>query len=231
VGDTMKKRRILWSVLVFVLLACGALLLWQWNNVQALAYLVSMDDAQLQERNKQNEEQFNEIMEEYNLNKEDFSPGENQNLTEGSQDVNDMAMPLAGIESEPEEEKVNTIQRPKESIDYTEEIRVQVAKMYVLKSTFVGRLESIVAKAKSEYSALPAEERTNDAKMKIVQSKSSQIAALEKECDAEVAEVVSELQRLLKESGQDQTLVDKVKTVYAQEKSLKKAYYMKELNS
>jgi len=67
--------------------------------------------------------------------------------------------------------------------------------------------------------------------VKIVKSKTNQIAALEKECDGEVSAVVSQLQVLLKESGEDQSLVDKVKTVYAEEKSLKKAYYMNELNN
>lgn len=224
----MKKKRIRWIVLIIFLVACSSLLLWQWNNVQAITYMLTLDNTQLAERNKKNDEQFNELMQKYNL--EFFTEEELRALLNGSPDIESAENSLVeGTEINRTASQKN--QRLDATVDYTEEIRLQIAQMYVLKSTFVGKLEAIVAQAKSEFEALSPEARTNDAKVKIVKSKTNQIAALEKECDGEVSAVVSQLQVLLKESGEDQSLVDKVKTVYAEEKSLKKAYYMNELNN
>ena len=229
----MKKRKIRWIVLVAFFVTVGGLFLWQWNNVQALTYLLTLDGAQLEERSKKNEEQFNEVMEKYDLKL--YTEEEIQAVIDKHQDIDATVKILVnGEEATQSAETVETAKKDQPistPVDYTEGIRLQIAKMYVLKSTFVGKLEAIVAQAKEEYTALSLAERTNDIKMKIVTSKTGQIAALEQECDTEVATVVAELQRLLKESGADQSLADKVKTVYAEEKSLKKAYYINELKN
>ena len=54
------------------------------------------------------------------------------------------------------------------------------------------------------------------------------LTALEKECDQKVAAVVARLRELLKAIGQDDSLAKEVEATYEEEKSLKKAYYLKE---
>ncbi|MEG1999880.1 MAG: hypothetical protein RR053_00605, partial [Evtepia sp.] len=73
---------------------------------------------------------------------------------------------------------------------------------------------------------LPPEQRNANGKKNVIQAKMGQLGALESQCDGEVAAVVSELRRLLKEAGESTALADQVQSAYAEEKSVRKAYYM-----
>ena len=53
--------------------------------------------------------------------------------------------------------------------------------------------------------------------------------ALEAQCDSQMDEIVTAMESLIRANGGDMALVDKVVYTYANEKSLKKAWYMSEL--
>ena len=56
-----------------------------------------------------------------------------------------------------------------------------------------------------------------------------QAAELEKECDGKMDALVAAMEKLIRENQGDMTLVDTVVDTYANEKSLKKAWYMAKL--
>ena len=101
-----------------------------------------------------------------------------------------------------------------------------VAKMYVIKADFMGTLSSFEANIKAQYKSLPAEERTQATKAKIVSENMSYITGLEAQCDAQVKAVTDELTELLIANGKDTSLVDAINSAYTNEKELKKAYYI-----
>ena len=101
-----------------------------------------------------------------------------------------------------------------------------VEKMYVIKADFMGTLSSFEANIKAQYKSLPAEERTQATKAKIVSENMSYISGLEAQCDAQVKAVTDELTELLIANGKDTSLVDAINSAYANEKELKKAYYI-----
>ncbi len=104
-----------------------------------------------------------------------------------------------------------------------------VARMYVLKSSFVSQLDQIYNTAFTEYKALwrsMTEEERSAKKNELLKRVYPQAVALEDECDKQVDEVITKLKSLLKESGQDNSLADKIYESYKNEKSLKKAHYI-----
>jgi type II secretory pathway pseudopilin PulG len=109
---------------------------------------------------------------------------------------------------------------------YNQKVAELVAKMYVIKADFVGRLASFEADIKAQYKALPAEERNQATKARIVSENMSYVAGLEAQCDAQVKAVTDELTELMNANGKDTSLVDAINSAYANEKELKKAYYI-----
>ena len=109
--------------------------------------------------------------------------------------------------------------------DAEAELRQLVATMYVLQATYEGKLEAIVQEAIDEYTA---GEHTSENRTKIVYSKYDALTKLEKECDQKVADIVARMRELLKATGQSESLADEVQKTYEEEKSLKKAYYIRE---
>ena len=65
----------------------------------------------------------------------------------------------------------------------------------------------------------------------MVYKRLEELTALEKECDAQVAQVVERLRSLLKQAGKDDSLAKQVEKTYQEEKSLKKAAYLEEFRN
>lgn len=221
----MKKRgRILLLCLTAVLMIGAALMVWQWNNINALRYLVTMDQKTVSESIDRNDQKFKDVMKQYEIGEYEFTKEELDQL-EDSAELEQAAQQLLHPSSE------SQVPAPSEKpqSNYSEEIRTQIAKLYVLKATFTSRLEGIVASTKAEFAALPEEERTEAKKQEIVKNRIGQLSDLERDCDKKVADTVAELRRLLKLDGQDDAIAKEAESVYTEEKSLKKAYYIQEL--
>lgn len=101
-------------------------------------------------------------------------------------------------------------------------IRELIRNVYALRDYYVTKLHSMEADAKSEYFALPEEERTQENKEAIATRYINSAYSLEKECDAKIESICSELGELLLETNGDFSLVNKVRYSYASEKAAMK---------
>ena len=231
--------------------AAGVLCVRQWNNITAARYTLTMDQDAVSSRIAENEAVLHEVLTEYDL--ADYTPSEEDiaAVASGEKTTQELAQEMvsaqaassqAGVagapaasgtaassagSSGPAQSASPSAPAQPAAPSYDDQIRAQVAMMYVLRSTFVSRLDELVDQAVFDYAL--AENFTRDGRMAAVTPYLDAVSTLEEECDAEVATVVAELRRLLKASGQDDSLAKKVEETYEEEKSLKKAYYLKEL--
>ena len=243
----MKKgAKIAIGVVGVLIVAGAAVAAWQWNNLNAARYMLTMDGDTISTRLEENSQVLNKAMEDYDINSYTFSPEEISALVDGSLSADDAAKKLlegdsVATSTSPEGEETSgsgaaqststpttaptQLGGSSASSDVEQQIREQIAKMYVLQATYVAQLEGIVQSAIDEY---VAGEHTDENRTAVVYSKVEELTALEKECDAKVAEVVSKLRELLKQAGKDDSLAKEVEETYKEEKSLKKAYYLTE---
>ncbi len=110
--------------------------------------------------------------------------------------------------------------------EYNIRVSELVAKVYSIKADFVSKLSAFETKIISEYKALPAEQRTAATKARIVSENMSYIMGLEAQCDAQVKAITDELTVLMTTNNKPTTLVDQINAAYANEKEIKKAYYV-----
>ncbi len=113
-----------------------------------------------------------------------------------------------------------------DSSEADEQIASLVAKMYVYKSQYTNSIASMVNTMYHQFYALPKEQQTYSSKVSIYNSYAEQIAAMEAQCDAQVSTLVSQLRKLLKESGRDESLADSLLAAYNTEKENSKAYHI-----
>lgn len=102
-------------------------------------------------------------------------------------------------------------------------ISAKVAEMYVIKSNFYAEFNSKYNAARSAFLARPTSERTKANLAATVRSYMSEGLAMERECDAQVEAILSELSGLLSRAGRDQSLVDSIRSAYNSEKSALKS--------
>lgn len=234
----MKKgAKIALCVLVVAVAAGGAAAAWQWNNINAARYGLTMDKDSISQRLEENQRALNDAMVKYNVTQYNFSQEEIEQLADGSLAPEEAARRLldgGGAEhsgtpapdASPTPTSTLSTGGDTAAVEAAEEeIREEIATMYVLRSTYVGKLEAIVQSAIDEYTA---GEHTSERRTQVVYGKLEELTALEKECDQKVAAVVARLRELLKATGQDDSLAKEVEATYEEEKSLKKAYYLKE---
>lgn len=248
----MKKgAKIALGVVGVLVVAGAAAAAWQWNNLSALRYGLTMDRDTLDQRLEENKAALNQAMDEYQISEYTFSNEKVAQLTDGSMTAQEAAQKLLEQSPTPSEntqaaqpeqpsqpaqsgqtgqssQPAQDVQPEQTLSPEEQEIKELIATMYVLRATYVGKLDAVVQSAIDEY---VAGEHTSENRTNVVYSKMDELIAMEKECDGEVAAVVSRLRELLKATGQDDTLARQVEETYREEKSLKKAYYLNEFRN
>lgn len=113
--------------------------------------------------------------------------------------------------------------------DFEKKLNELIAEVYVLREEFLIKLEETQVAAIADYKAIPADQRTTKRVASLVSGYLSKGLDMEKECDAQIARIVLDIEKLLKENGGDVSIAQTVYDTYVEEKSLKKAWYMAEL--
>lgn len=179
----MKKGGKIALGIVGALVVTGAgVTAWQWNNISALRYGMTMDRTAIEGKLAENEQVLTSAMEEYSVSSYTFSEEELRQLEDGTLSVEDAAKKLLD-ESVPGAETPDgqSSQQTAEKSDVEAQIQEQIAQMYVLRSTYVSKLESIAQAAIDEYTQ---GEHTAENKADVVYKRLEELTALEKECDA-----------------------------------------------
>lgn len=238
-----KQTKIVFGVFGALVVLGAAVVVWQWNNVQAVQMAFSMDRETLEQKLAENEQTLKQTMIDYELTDYNFSAEEVAALATGDLSAEEAVSKLTGQTSSAESsessgsmsaetaspsntaEQQSTASAAPAKSSTQEKIQQQVATMYVLQATFQGKLDQIVQQAINEFN------NGEGSKQDLVSKHLDEIAALEDECDDKVNSVITTLKPLLEEAGQGTDLIQQIQQTYANEKKLKKAYYMNKLKS
>ena len=121
--------------------------------------------------------------------------------------------------------KPSSSSKPAEPEDKVSEI---VSELYVIQADFMNRLEAVGNQAYADYKATSYD---RSQVMPIVDSYTATVGAMEAECDGKVNGLLKELDAELKKNGEDRSMVKEIRNYYYKEKSLKKSYYLDQLNN
>ena len=245
-----------WMKILCIVLALLAALLaglywWQRENLKAVKDAASHSSEELEEKLAENQQQIRDVVDAApEIVVREVTEEERQALRDGTMTQEELIERLLdpgeqsdstvtpGMEETPPGEdakvpaKTLTVpaEQPKPAEDpYQKELSAIIAKVYVLREDFTMALDNMYDEAKAEYIALPAEKRTKSNLMVLASKYLSKATALEKECDARMDEIVAEMGKLIQENNGDMSLVDTVVYSYANEKSLKKSWFMSKI--
>lgn len=239
----MKRRKtILCTLLVLLAVSLAGLFWWQRDNLKAIHAATQHTSAELEEKLEENQQMIQEAVKAAGeVTVGEITEEDRQAFRDGSMTQEQLVERLTnGGEGEPREEPASTSRpendgktppeppKPAENT-YQKELSALIARVYVLREEYTLALDTMYADAKAEYLALPAEKRTKTHLLKMARGYLSRASALEKECDGKMDEIVRAMEKLLRENNGDLELVDTVVYTYANEKSLKKSWYMSKL--
>lgn len=239
----MKKAvKIILLVILILVLAAAALCFWQRDNLAALKLSLSTSRDDLALMLTDNLQKVDEAVKKVDgIVVRDLTDEEKDALrnNEISRDelllrlTDGLPVPGSGAGPEPAaspspEGEAGAEQPPAaETADpNAEKLSQLLAEIYLMKAEYTAWLEDKYDEAIAEYTALDESARTTAAKYNIGMRYMSEALEKETECDERMAELEDEIRALLKEMGQDTSLVDDIKAAYEEEKALKKAYYL-----
>lgn len=114
----------------------------------------------------------------------------------------------------PDAEKIAALSNRKNEI---------IAEIYLLRATYLNKIDELIKNSKAEYVALPKEKHNMSGKLEMVEKviipKGN---ALEAECDLKMDALLLELDEVLEGLGEDKSLITEVENAYIEQKRLKK---------
>ncbi len=236
----MKKSiRNLSYFLIILVVIFVSVLLWQRENISALinGLTKSSDDIAFEIDKRRDELKLQ--IEKYTTPVNDLTAEDEQKLLKGEMSLEDVAekynLPIhymrddvnEGDYSKPEsDESPDSTLLVDNSKKIEKEIGDGVSRMYALKVKYVNKLGELEREVIDQYSKLPKEKQNTQGKKELVTANIDYVASLEKTCDTEVNNLISALEKTLKDLGGDVEIINILKNAYADEKELKKSYYL-----
>ena len=240
----MKKRtKIALIILVILIAVIAGLCIWQWDNLMAVKTSLGHSREDLSQMMEQNNQRVDAVQEQLpGVTVRDLTDEEKAALRDNTLDREELIDRLVGKEQpaesspspgeagQPAEPVPAESPSPSPSQDPEEAKRDQlaryIAEIYLMKAEYTAWLEAEHNAAIEEFVALPKDQQTTAAKYQIGMKHMKVGLEKEEECDQKMAEIEGKIQALLKELGEDTSLVDEIQAAYEEEKELKKAYYL-----
>lgn len=155
--------------------------------------------------------------EEADETQEETSAGSEAPAAAASSSPETAASSDSGASQAPAASVVSSSPQQQDSCDA--QIEALVAQLYQQQDRYERELLEIIRQAHQEYVAYPEDQRSLLLKVQVVLGKRSALTALEKDCDAEVDSICSQMATILKANGRDTAAVQEVKKVYTDKKS------------
>lgn len=206
-----KKKTVILIILAVIIAGLGALIYWQWNNIEALRYFATYSEEERQNKLDENEKAISDILDGMSgidisrLSDEAVKMLQNGELTE------EEAIAIITNKTTLDEIKSGKATLSNDSSN----LENLIAKIYVLRSTYVGKLDSLVSQAYGEYKAGGDSDAIVDKYIGIA-------SGMEGECDGQIESLLSQIKTELEKTGGDMSLINQIRTTYKNEKSIKK---------
>lgn len=157
---------------------------------------------------------LDETIEEYIKKNEESSSSPNKQTPA----KNNTDKPSSGVPEEDTKEK-----------KYNQIVASYTSRLYSIKGSYMGKLESLLTQADNEFHALPQKQWTKANRSRIISKYIGVASGYESACDSEVNSLLSSMKSELESIGADTSIVSAMKEVYYEEKSLKISYYMSQM--
>lgn len=236
---THKVVKVLLVVLLLLIVCLVAVFISQRQNVDALVKSVQYSEEDIQGQIDSSKDNVAKTLEDYDVgNLRDFTFEEEEMIRKGQityEEAMNKIMEESGVADELEvapggnssnqgsassESSGVTVPDVKAKTDNPSAIIAEYyVKLNALKAQYLGSIGSLVDEAKAEYA-------TNKSLSNLASKYLKRASALESEADSSVDSLLSELRGKLESVNADTSIVDKMKSAYEQEKTLKKSYYL-----
>ncbi len=228
----MKKFLKIFGIVILCLATLtGGLAIWQRDNIKAIITGLRYSEEELSEMMTDAQNELKEVAKNFTETEiRDFTEEERQQIALGEVSAGEI---IAKIITEATSQSLNqnshNQQLGNDSDGKTTDMIISehVAKLYSLKSSYIGQIDTIMAQGESEYYSMAAQGKAAEARKTLLSKYMGKLSSLEGACDSEVDSVISSLTNELKARNHSLDVIKTIRSAYANEKSIKKAQLIK----
>jgi hypothetical protein len=203
-NDKKKKRRL---IILAAILLIAAVAVWaNWDTISLLKYY-NRDEQTVLEEKRENQKAEEIIRNKYKVPDTGLTEEDEKQLQEGTTTADAIAEKLL--------DSKQTSGKPEG--ESKEQIQKLLTELYVLQGSYSSGVDGVLQSCINEYRSLDPSQQTKASKARIVSESIGTLSSMEKQCDAQVADIVSQLGKY------DQSLAQQVQSQYQSEKATKKA--------
>lgn len=208
-------------LIVFILIAIVAtvFLVYQRNNIQALLYARKYSGEELAEKTSDINGRIKTVLEQVlDIPIEPLSEEELQKLGMSETSREEVLEIITGSSKNVSK----TGEKTKSKVN-SAKINDLIAEVYLLKADYLNRIDGLLSQGRSEWRAIPYEDRTLTLKLTLAEKYMAKGSQLEVECDKKMDALLVKLENELKVSGESTKVIAEITTLYNEEKAVKKA--------
>ena len=219
-------KKIVLIVLALIIAAVAFVTVWQWENISALYLLATNSDEEISQMAQEAHKTKEDVLSQYEgITVTDLTPEQENAIMTGEMTVEDAVKEIDETAETKEDNPQK--QQPKPVDKKTEIVNRYLKQIYALKAEFLGKLSNLKDEAQAEFYKFPMEERTKKNKISVMTNKVIDCYELENQCDIKIEALLKDLKRELDAIKADTAVVSEIRKAYKEEKSVKKAYYIK----
>lgn len=215
-------------VVLLIAAAVISLFIWQKNNISAVISASKYSDEDIEQQITDSKKNVEDQLKDYNVTGlRDFTIEEEEDIRKGKLSVEEAVEKILRESNIGQAEKTDDMQgqkpQNKTGNSSSEIVSDYTVKLYSLKASYLGQIGNLIDEAKADY-------KGGASASELMSNYLGRAASLEKEADSQVDSLLRELKTKLNEIGADTGIVNTMKSSYANEKSLKKSYYLSLFN-
>ncbi|MBR5480028.1 MAG: hypothetical protein IKU84_07600 [Clostridia bacterium] len=220
-------KKIVLSIIALIIAATAFVTVWQWENIKALYLFATNTDEQIEKMAEESHKTKEEVLSQYEgITVTDLTPEQENAIISGEMTVEEAVKEIdksdtAVNESKPQKQETKPVDKK------TEIVNKYLKQIYALKAEFLGKLANLKDEAQAEFYKFPLPERTKANKTAVMTDKLIDCYELENQCDIKIEALLKELKTELEKINADTAIVAEIRKAYKEEKSVKKAYYIK----
>lgn len=226
----MKRwKKILLTVLAVLVVAIGALAVWQRNNLKAVHAALTTDRETLAQNMQEKTDQHQKVLEDSGVTVTPPSVQQNEDLIDGKVSADEVkdALGIAAPSAPDEKPTPSSDDLPAvPTLSAEELLNSCVAELYACQIDLMAQLGEMKQAAIDQWTALPEEERTDLKKQEIGMEGLRQCYDLEAGTDAAVKDILAGYQAQFEQIGADTSQLDELWVYYCEEKEAQKAFYL-----
>ena len=219
-----KKTKVVLIVLGIIIALIASFAVWQRNNIKAVIYFLRYSKEDLVQMAADNQKELDDALKKIDMAApRELTEEETKALESGELTLEEaVALTLTPSDenpttsAEPSGGKKPTVApvTPSKTLSNIEKL---IAELYVLKSSYMSKLDGLESAGKKEYATW---------KGQMISKYSGIISGWEAECDAKVEAVIGRIREEIKKTGGDMSVINTIRSTYNNEKQIKKAAYM-----